>query len=141
VAFRSQQRRRRAIRPEVVEIPGRRIWKSIVHAGALVALADGTVDAAERLALLAFLRTNGLLLRYGRRDTLGLLDRATVLSPAARLAALCDDADGLRPLACSPASALIARAAHQVMLADGIAWPQEVAMVRIIEDRLGLSQG
>jgi hypothetical protein len=36
---------------------------------------------------------------------------------------------------------LIARAARQVMLADGVAWPQEVAMVRAIEDRLGLSQG
>jgi tellurite resistance protein len=140
VTFRSQQRRRRAPVSEVVEIPSRRVLKSIIHAGALVALADGTVDAAERRALLTFLRRNGLLARYGRRETLGLLDNATTLSSAARLEALCDAADALRPLAGSPASSLIARAARRVMLADGIAWPQEVAMLRIIKNRLGLSQ-
>jgi tellurite resistance protein len=140
VAF-SQQHRRRKAAPEVVAIPGRRVLNSIIHAGALVALADGAVDATERHALLAFLRRNGLLARYGRRFTLRLLDRATHLTPAARLAALCDAADALRPLAIDSASPLIAGAARHVMLADGVAWPQEVAMLRIIEDRLGLSQG
>jgi tellurite resistance protein len=103
-------------------------------------LADGSVDAAERRALLSFLRRNGLLARYGRRDTLGLLDRATTLSPVAPPAALSDAADRLGQFARSSASPLIADAARQVMLADGVAWPQEVAMLRDIESRLGLSQ-
>jgi tellurite resistance protein len=139
VAFRRQQRRYRDISPEVVEVPGRRVLSSIIRAGALVALADGAVDTAERQALLAFLRRSGLLVRYGRRNALGLLDHAMALSPAARLGALDADTDALRQLAHSSASHLIASAARQVMLADGVAWPQEVAMVRLIEDRL--SQG
>ncbi|HEY7577841.1 MAG TPA: tellurite resistance TerB family protein [Acetobacteraceae bacterium] len=135
------QPRRRDTVPEVVEIPGQRALRGIIHAGALVALADGTVDAAERQALLAFLRHNGLLTRYGRRATLALVHQATNMPAAGRLAALCEAADALAPLSRSAASPLIARAARQVMLADGVAWPQEVAMVRVIEDRLGLSQG
>jgi tellurite resistance protein len=141
VAFRKQQRHRRTTQPQVIEIPGRQALSSIIHAGALVALADGAVGAAERQALLAFLRRNGLLARYGRRATLLLLEHATTLPSAARLAALCDAADALRPIAGSPVSSLVASAARQVMLADGVAWPQEVAMVRVIEARLGLSQG
>jgi tellurite resistance protein len=131
--------RRHDAQPEVVVIPGQRTMDGIIHAGVLVALADGAVDPAERQALIGFLRRSGLLARYGRRSALGLLDQATTKPSAEHLAALCEAADALRPHAGSAASALIARAARQVMLADGVAWPQEVAMVRIIEDRLGLS--
>jgi tellurite resistance protein len=111
----------------------------IIQAAALVALADGAVDPTERQALIGFLRRSGLLARYGRRSTLGLLDQATTRPSAGHLATLCEAADALRHHAGSAASALIARAARQVMLADGVAWPQELAMVRIIEDRLGLA--
>jgi tellurite resistance protein len=131
--------RRHDAQPEVVLIPGQRTMDGIIRAGALVALADGAVDPSERRALIGFLRRTGLLARYGRRNTLELLDQATTRQSADHLAALCEAADALRPCAGSTASALIARAARQVMLADGVAWPQELAMVRIIEDRLGLA--
>jgi tellurite resistance protein len=137
--MRSMTRLRRDMAVEIVERPGPRAFDGIIHAGALVALADGTVDPVERQALISFLRRSGLLARYGRQTTLTSLDHATAGSSASHLAALCDAADTLRSLAGSAASALVARAARHVMLADGVAWPQELAMVRIIEDRLGLS--
>jgi tellurite resistance protein len=130
--------RRRHPEPHIVQVPSQQTFDGIVRAGALVALADGVVDPAERRALLRYLRRTGLLARYGRRAALGLLEQASNRPPGERLSTLCDAADTLRPLSRTAASSLIADAARQVMLADGVAWPQEVAMVRIIEDRLGL---
>ncbi len=129
--------RRHPAEPHVVQIPSQQTFDGIVRAGALVALADGVVDSAERRALLRYLRRTGLLARYGRRTALGLLEQVSNRPSGACLSALCDAADALRPLSRTAASTLIVDAARQVMLADGIAWPQEVAMVRIIEDRLG----
>ncbi len=131
--------RHRHHEPNVVQIPNQRTFDGMVHASALVALADGVVDPAERRALMRCLRRNGLLARYGRRAALELLEQAANRPSGDRLSALCDAADALRPLSRTADSPLIAQAARQVMLADGIAWPQEVAMLRIIEDRLGLA--
>jgi len=130
----SHQHRRE---PQIVQLPSQQTFDGVVRAGALVALADGVVDSAERRALLRCLRRNGLLARYGRRAALALLEQA---SNRPQLSALCDEADALRPLSRTADSLLIAQVARQVMLADGIAWPQEVAMLRVIEDRLGLGR-
>ena len=125
--------------PHVVELPCRRTFDGIIHAGALVALADGVVHPSERQVLIEFLRHNGLLPRYGRSAAVGRFDETTSSLPA-DLAALCDAADALRPLASSPlAVTLITQAARKVMSADCAAWPQEVALVRVIESRLGLT--
>jgi tellurite resistance protein len=126
--------------PQIVQLPSQQTFDGVVRAGALVALADGVVDPAERRTLLRCLRRNGLLARYGRRAALALLEQASNRPSGEQLSALCDEADALRPLSRTADSPLIAQVARQVMLADGIAWPQEVAMLRIIEDRLGLGR-
>jgi tellurite resistance protein len=123
----------------VVKLPGRRTLDGIVRAGALIALADGTVTSAERQALTGFLRARGLLMRFGRQSTLGAFERAIAELGALHLAAFCALADELRHLAGTPDASLVAGAASRVMFADGIAWPQETALIRIIEDRLGLA--
>src|SRR5690242_16638232 len=82
--------RRRNAQPEVVVIPGPRTMDGIIRAGALVALADGAVNPAERRALIGFLRRTGLLARYGRRSMLELLDQTTIGPSADQLAALCE---------------------------------------------------
>src|SRR5690349_15841528 len=126
--------RRHGREPQIVQLPSQQTFDGVVRAGALVALADGVVDSAERRALLRCLRRNGLLARYGRRAALALLEQAASRASGEQLSALCDEAEALRPLSRTADSPLIAQAARQVMLADGIAWPQEVAMLRIIED-------
>lgn len=132
--------RRQRREPQIIQVPSQQTFDGIVRAGALVALADGMVDPAERRALLRYLRRTGLLARYGRHAAVELLQQASDRQPGEHLSALCDAADMLRPLSRTAASTLIADAARHVMLADGIAWPQEVAMLRIIEDRLGLGR-
>jgi len=129
---------RHRVEPQIVELPCRRTVDGIIHAGALIALADGVVHPSERQALIGFLRSNGLLGRYGRGAAVGRFNETTGRLPA-DLAALCDAADALRPLAGSSlAVTLIMQAARWVMAADHTAWPQEVALVRVIDDRLGL---
>jgi len=124
--------------PQIVELPCRRTLDAIIYAGALVALADGVAHPSERQALIGFLRRNGLLARYGRGAAVGRFNQTTGSLPA-DLAALYDAADALRPLARNAlAVTLITQAARQVMAADRTAWPQEVALVRVIDDRLGL---
>ena len=47
----------------------------------------------------------------------------------------------LQSLAGTHAGALAATAAAHVAVADGITWPQEIALLRMIRDRLGVGAG
>jgi tellurite resistance protein len=131
---------RRTIRqPVVIDRPSRRTVDGMVKAASIIACADGRLDAAERRSLIALLRRHGALAEFGRRPLLDAFDQAVARPEHADLAALCVVADGLRPLANTPAAQLIAMTAVDIAMADGVTWPQEMAMLQVIRDRLGLA--
>jgi tellurite resistance protein len=39
-----------------------------------------------------------------------------------------------------PGAPLVAHAAAHVALADGVTWPQEIALLEVIRDRVGLTR-
>ena len=45
----------------------------------------------------------------------------------------------LRTLAGTHGAVLAAMAAAHVAMADGVTWPQEIALLRVLHDRLGMS--
>jgi tellurite resistance protein len=75
--------------------------------------------------------------RHGRAAVLASYD-AAVGGGCRSLAETADDLAALGGLARTPGAHLIAAAALRVALADGVAWPQETALLGIIGDRLGL---
>jgi len=124
----------------VVERPSRATADAIVTAAAAMACADGRAEPAERAALHAFLRRHGFLILHGR-DLLTTYDEAvsrakrdTAPDPTATVARL-------QPLAGTHAAVLAATAAAHVAVADGVTWPQEIALLRMIRDRLGVGAG
>ncbi len=132
-------RRRKARSPDVtvVEQIGSKTLAAIILAASAVARADGAADGRERQALLRFLRERGILARHGRAAVLASYD-AAVGGGCRSLAETADDLAALGGLARTPGAHLIAAAALRVALADGVAWPQETALLGIIGDRLGL---
>jgi tellurite resistance protein len=136
--LRTRARRRRAsfvlierLTPETIA--------GFATAGAIMAWADGRIDRAERLAWLGFLREQGVLAYASRRAMLDAFDEATAKLDSRPLAELCEAADGLSRLAGTSGAQLVGMAASRVALADGIAWPQETAVLQVIRDRLGLA--
>jgi tellurite resistance protein len=51
---------------------------------------------------------------------------------------MCKAADQLSAVAGTHAAPLVAHAAAYVALADGITWPQEIALLEVIRNRIGL---
>ncbi len=133
-------RRRRASSPDVavVEQVGRETLAGIILAAGAVARADGHADLRERQALLGFLRERGILARYGRSAVLASYDGAVGDERRRGLSETADGLAALDRLAGKPGALLIAAAAWRVALADGVAWPQETALLGVIGDRLGL---
>jgi tellurite resistance protein len=133
-------RRRKARSPDVtvVEQIGSKTLAAIILAACAVARADGAADGSERQALLRFLRERGILARHGRAAVLASYDAAVGGGGCRSLAETADDLAALGGLARTPGAHLIAAAALRVALADGVAWPQETALLGIIGDRLGL---
>ncbi len=130
--------RRLAAQPVVIRRPGRRTVDGMIEAACIVACADGRLDAAERRRLLTILRRHGALAEFGRKPLLDAFDQAVARQEHADLAELCVMADGLRPLAATSGARLVAMAAVDIAMADGVTWPQEMAMLQVIRDRLGL---
>ena len=121
---------------DVIERPCRGTVDTEVGAAALMACADGQATRSERIALTAFLRRHGLLSLHGRRSLLATYDSAV-----SRPASLSDwDAtlESLGMLAGTHGATLAATAAVHVAMADGVAWPQEVALLHAMHDRLGI---
>jgi tellurite resistance protein len=110
-------------------------------AGAIMACADGQADSTERRAWLTFLREQGVLEQSSRRELLDSFDKKTVMFNSRPLPELCEAAEPLASLAGTSAARLVGMAASRVAIADGIAWPQEIAMLQVIRDKLGLSRG
>jgi tellurite resistance protein len=122
----------------VVERPSRAAANAIVATAAAMACADGRPEPAERAALHAFLRRHGFLILHGR-DLLTTYDEAVSRMPRGAAPDPSATAARLQPLAGTHAGALAATAAAHVAVADGVTWPQEIALLRVIRDRLGVS--
>jgi tellurite resistance protein len=106
----------------------------IIEAAALMARADGQTDDAERRGLLRFLRSRGLLQDFGRQ--------AVTQAYHAELARAMPPADALtrlERLRGQPAASLAATAAAWIAVADGLVQPAEIALLRRMRDRLGLT--
>jgi tellurite resistance protein len=133
---RSHRRRTRFV---VVERPTPETIAGLATAGAIMACADGRLDAGERHAWLGFLREHGVLTYASRREMLACFDqRAGEFQPLS-LPELCEAAGSLSSLAGTSGAQPVGMAASRVALADGIVWPQEVAMLQVIRAKLGLS--
>jgi tellurite resistance protein len=131
---------RRHPRPHPAETlwPGRTTVQAVLTAAAMIACADGRVDHQERRSLVRFLRRIGVLERYGRTATLAAFDQAVRDAAPLDLQQTCVAADCLRSVVNLPGAPLVAQAAALVALADGVAWPQEIALLEVIRDRVGL---
>jgi tellurite resistance protein len=119
----------------VIERPCRDTVHTVVDAAAMMACADGHATQMERTALIAFLREHGLLSLHGRRPLLATYDGA-VSRPGTT-----DWDAALQPLGAltgTYGAMLAATAAAQVATADGVTWPQEVALLHVMHDRLGI---
>lgn len=120
--------------------PGRIAALAIVGCAAHMACADGSAQPSERAALLAFLRRHGLLTVHGRRTLLGEYD-SIAGRPRDTGSHWSNALDRLEALTGMRGAELAATAAAVVAAADGITWPQEIALLRAIRDRLGLGSG
>ncbi len=119
--------------------PGLATVQAMVMAAAMMACADGHVAKEERRSLIRFLRHHGVLERYGRAECLASFDRAVRDTGRFNLEEACDAADRLHSIAGTASAWLVAHAAAHVALADGITWPQEMALLQVIRDRVGVS--
>ncbi len=132
---------RTAYHPTVTLHPGRETVRAVVTAAAIVACADGHVARSERRSLLRFLSHHGVLARYGRAGLLAAFEQAVRTAEPLTLHEAGSVADELRTIAGRPGAPLVAQAAAHVALADGVTWPQEIALLEVIRDRLGLPVG
>ena len=121
--------------------PGPDTVDAIITAAAIIACADGQVSDLERRSLLHFLRQKGILERKGRAAATAAFNQAVALAVTLGLDETCAATEKLRALAERPGAPLVAHAAAMVALADGVGWPQEIALLEIIRDRLGLRSG
>ena len=120
-----------------IEQPARCTVDAIISAAALMAYADGNTVIQERIALTAVLRNHGLLDLHGEQALLSTYDEAIAHRHA----------DGewdtafehLAALAGNHGAIIAGVTAAHVAVADGVLWPQEVALLRILRDRLGIS--
>ncbi|MBN8929291.1 MAG: hypothetical protein BGO51_27870 [Rhodospirillales bacterium 69-11] len=117
--------------PHVTLHPSAATVQAAIIAAALVARADGHVAARERRSLLRLLRHHGVLARWGRTAPMALFDQAVQAAP--------DAIPLLDAVAGRPCAHLVTQAATHVALADGVTWPQEIALIESIRDRLGAS--
>jgi tellurite resistance protein len=136
-SHRSSRRHARPQPPETLR-PGRATVQAVLMAAAMIACADGHVDRRERRSVVRFLRGYGVLAHYGRAATLAAFDRAVQETAPLDLQETCVAADSLRSVAHLPGAPLVAHAAAVVALADGVTWPQEIALLEVIRERVGL---
>lgn len=122
----------------VILQPSRPTVRAIALASALIAGADGHVGEKERRTFLRFLRHCRALQRYGRAPCAAAFDEAVLSTAWYKLDEICSATDDLRSVAGTHGAPFVAQAAALVALADGITWPQEIALLAVIRDRVGL---
>ena len=122
-----------------VKTPSPILAAGILAASAITACADGIVQPVERRALLAFLREWDLLMWMGRNRVLNEFDCRTMHIQSGSRTEPTEAIEDLRVLAGKVQASLVATAAVQVALADGIACKRELRVLGLIRDRLGLA--
>ncbi|MBV8523244.1 MAG: tellurite resistance TerB family protein [Acetobacteraceae bacterium] len=122
-----------------VKTPSPILTTGILAASAITACADGIVQPVERRALLAFLREWDLLMWMGRNRVLNEFDCRTMHIQSGSPTEPTEAIEDLRVLAGKVQASLVATAAVQVALADGIACKRELRVLGLIRDRLGLA--
>ena len=127
-----------ASRPTVIVRPSQATVQAIATACAMIACADGNVANKERRSFLRFLHHHGILERYGRAPCLAAFNKALGEASLLGLDEMSEAADQLSAVAGTHAAPLVAHAAAHVALADGITWPQEIALLEVIRNRIGL---
>ena len=105
---------------------------------ALMANADGHIARRERLAFLRFLSRHGMLQDRGRRAFILPFEAAVRAVSPLTLDEICDVADDLRTVAGQHGATYVVQAAAHVALADGVTWPQEIALLEVIRNRVGV---
>jgi tellurite resistance protein len=104
----------------------------------MIACADGHVANKERRSFLRFLHRHGVLERYGRAPHIAAFNVAVRDASLLTLDEICSAADQFGAVAGTHGAPLVAHAAAYVALADGISWPQEIALLEVIRNRIGL---
>jgi tellurite resistance protein len=125
-------------RPTVLFQPSRATIQAVVTAGAMIACADGHVANKERRSFLHFLHHHGVLERYGRAPYIAAFNAAVRDASLLTLDEICSAADQFSAVAGTHGAPLVAHAAAYVALADGTTWPQEIALLEVIRNRIGL---
>jgi tellurite resistance protein len=127
-----------ASRPTVIVRPSHATVQAMATACAMIACADGNVADKERRSFLRFLHHHGILERHGRARCLAAFNKALGEASLLDLDEICEAADQFSAVAGTHAAPLVAHAAAHVALADGITWPQEIALLEVIRNRIGL---
>jgi tellurite resistance protein len=107
-----------------------------------VGSSEGSLSVSlQGRSFLRFLHHHGVLERHGRAPCLAAFNKALGEASLLGLDEICEAADQFSAVAGTHAAPLVARAAAYVALADGITWPQEIALLggNPQPDRLGLS--
>jgi tellurite resistance protein len=125
-------------RPTVIFQPSHATVQAVATACAMIACADGDVATKERRSFLRFLHRHGVLERFGRGPCLAAFNAALHDTSSLTLDEICDATDQFSAVAGTHGAPLVAHAAAYVALADGVTWPQEIALLEVIRNRLGL---
>jgi len=106
------------------------VVQALATAGALVALADGRVDAVERDELVNFIDRQGLVPTISNDEVAGAFDSLVrELEARDRLSVILD---AFRPLAGLSLASVVVRTAERVACADGKILPGELQALRLI---------
>jgi len=120
-----------------IEQPVRCTVDAIIRGAALMAWADGKPVAEERITLAAVLRDHGILELHGEQALLSSYDEAI---SQRHVNGEWDAAfEHLATLAGNHGAVIAGMTAAHVAVADGVLWPTEVALLRILRERLGIS--
>jgi tellurite resistance protein len=130
------RRDRRTTTYGAIEQPARCTVDAIIRAAALMACADGKPVAQERTTLAGVLRNHGLLELHGEQALLSTYDEA--ISHRHTDGEWDAAFEHLAALAGNHGAVIAGVTVAHVAVADGVLWPQEVALLRILRDRLGI---
>jgi hypothetical protein len=84
------------------------------------------------------LRYHGVLERYGRAPSIATFNAAVSDPSLLTLDEIGSAADRFSAVAGTHGAPLVAHAAAYVALADGTTWPQKIALLEVIRNRIGL---
>jgi tellurite resistance protein len=106
------------------------VMQALATAGALVALADGRLDAAERDEFVNFIDRQGFTPTISNDDAAGAFDNLVrELEARDRLSVILE---AFRPLAGLSLASVVVRTAERVACADGKILPGELQALRLI---------